>query len=171
MPSLRSSPSATRVLAQRERGLGDGPIRRNVERLTHSVLRRLALSPDRQFFSTSSASPAEPPIVCQGALIYVDGKIYLRNNATKSYDCLSVYDLSKKFYSLPMRPKWLDQVSDPCTHYFQGDTKKVHNYMRRIHTPGDLDLPLGWRGLLSTRGEPAATRAHRAQGRQHSPRV
>ena len=120
MPSLSSSPSATRVLARRERGLGDGPIRRNVERLTHGVLRRLALSADRQFFSTSSA---EPPIVCQGALIYVDGKIYLRNNATKSYDCLSVYDLSKKFYSLPMRPKWLDQVSVPCTQNFHGYTE------------------------------------------------
>ena len=123
MPSLSSSPSATRVLAQRERGLGDGPIRRNVERLTHGVLRRLALSADRQFFSTSSASPAESPIVCQGALIYVDGKIYLRNNATKSYDCLSVYDLSKKFYSLPLRPKWLDQVSVPCTQNFHGYTE------------------------------------------------
>ena len=123
MPSLSSSPSATRVLARRECGLGDGPIRRNVERLTHGVLRRLALSADRQFFSTSSASFAETPIVCQGALIYVDGKIYLRNNATKSYDCLSVYDLSKKFYSLPMRPKWLDQVNIPCTQHFHGYTE------------------------------------------------
>ena len=123
MPSLSSSPSVTRVLARREHGLGDGPIRRNVERLTHGVLRRLALSADRQFFSTSSVSPAEPPIVCQGALIYVDGKIYLRNNATKSYDCLSVYDLSKKFYSLPMRPKWLDQVNIPCTQHFHGYTE------------------------------------------------
>ena len=114
MPSLTSSASATRVLARRERGLGDGPIRRNVDRLTHGVLRRLALSADRQFFS-SSGSPTDSPIVCQGALIYVDGRIYLRNNATKSYDCLSVHDLSKKFYSLPMRPKWLDQASVLCS--------------------------------------------------------
>ena len=123
MPSLTSSPSATRVLARRESGLGDGPIRRNVDRLTHGVLRRLALSADRQFFT--SVSPADDdaailpasadwyPIICQGALIYVDGKIYVRNNTTKSYDCLSVHNLSKKFYSLPMRPKWLDQASVP----------------------------------------------------------
>ena len=110
MPSLTTSPSATRVLARREHGLGDGPVR-NADRLAHGVLRRLALSADRQFFS--SGSPTDSPIVCQGALIYADGRIYLRNNATKSYDCLSVHDLSKKFYSLPMRPKWLDQVSVP----------------------------------------------------------
>ena len=118
MPSLTSAPSATRVLARREHGLGDGPIRRNVDRLTHGILRRLALSSDRQFFS--SGSPTDSPIVCQGALIYVDGRIYLRNNTTKQYDCLSVHDLSKKFYSLPMRPKWLDQASVPCSSYIYG---------------------------------------------------
>ena len=127
MPSLTSSHSATRVLARRESGLGDGPIRRNVDRLTHGVLRRLVLSADRQFFTTMSpatddssildarwgASADLHPIICQGALIYVDGKIYIRNNTSKSYDCLSVHNLSKKFYSLPMRPKWLDQASVP----------------------------------------------------------
>ena len=114
MPSLTSSPSAARALACRERGLGDGHVR-NVDRLAHGVLRRLALSSDRQFFASC---PTDSPVVCQGALIYVDGRIYVRNNATKCYDCLSVHDLTKKFYSLPMRPKWLDQVKCPFVVLF-----------------------------------------------------
>jgi hypothetical protein len=92
-----------RGLAQREQGLSHLR-RRDPRKHSRGLLRRLLLSGQRQF-----SAGTDSPIVTQGDSIYADGKILVRNNATKCYDCLCVHDLRKKLYSLSMRPKWLDQ--------------------------------------------------------------
>ena len=89
-------------------------MRKSVMNLTHKMLRCVILSKQRKFKKL-------PVLVSNGLVFYDDGKLFLSHKGTSAMDSHFIRDagrgcdnLSKALnfqYSIPMKPKWKDQVN------------------------------------------------------------
>eukprot|EP00092_Neocalanus_flemingeri_P002450 GFUD01002620.1.p1 GENE.GFUD01002620.1~~GFUD01002620.1.p1 ORF type:complete len:733 (-),score=176.61 GFUD01002620.1:283-2481(-) len=95
-----------RSLALRELGLV-----RNNRAKDFSMLKDLVTQSSNRVFQKMVGGP----IVSQGEIKYGDGKVIIRNSATKTMDCYNIRNNTNnmvKLWSLPARPRWEDYQID-----------------------------------------------------------
>jgi hypothetical protein len=103
-PRAWGNANILKSLALRELGLG----RHNAGKDFRMLKSLVTESSSRQFQKMEGG-----PVISQGEVKYGDGKVIIRNSATKTMDCYNIRNNTNsmvRLWSLPARPRWEDHL-------------------------------------------------------------
>jgi len=103
-PRAWGNTNILKSLALRELGLG----RHNAGKDFRMLKKLVTESSSRQFQKMEGG-----PVISQGEVKYGDGKVIIRNSATKTMDCYNIRNNTNSMvslWSLPARPRWEDHL-------------------------------------------------------------